>query len=69
MWGHPEKGGLLTATGQAGPHSASVLDEIVAQVRIDIDARQRQIPLAEVRKQAAGRVPARDAYPCCGAPE
>jgi indole-3-glycerol phosphate synthase len=52
----------LTATGQAGPHSASVLDEIVAQVRIDIDARQRQIPLAEVRKQAAGASPARDAY-------
>jgi indole-3-glycerol phosphate synthase len=52
----------LTAAGQAGPHSASVLDGILAGVREDVEARQREVPLATV-KQAAEQAPtARDAY-------
>jgi indole-3-glycerol phosphate synthase len=44
----------------AGP--ASVLDEILAGVREDVAARQRDVPLERVRALAAEAPPAKDAY-------
>jgi indole-3-glycerol phosphate synthase len=52
----------LTAAGQAEPQRASVLDEILAQVRADVEARQRQVPLAALRKRQAAAPAPRDAY-------
>ncbi len=51
----------MTVTGQAGT-PASILDEIVAQVRADVAAREREIPLETIRKRAEAAPPARDAY-------
>ncbi len=42
--------------------TGSVLDEIIAGVREDVEARQREIPLDEVRRLAEAAVPAHDAY-------
>ncbi len=39
-----------------------VLDEIVAAVREDVEARQRRVPLAAVKERAAAAPPPRDAY-------
>jgi indole-3-glycerol phosphate synthase len=44
----------------AGP--ASVLDEILAGVREDVAARQRDVPLERMRALAAEAPPAKDAY-------
>jgi indole-3-glycerol phosphate synthase len=52
----------LVAAGQAGPHPASALDDIVAGVREQVEARQRRIPLSQLREQAAAAPPVRDAY-------
>jgi indole-3-glycerol phosphate synthase len=42
--------------------TGSVLDEIIAGVREDVEARQRQVPLDEVRRLAEAAAPPRDAY-------
>jgi indole-3-glycerol phosphate synthase len=42
--------------------TGSVLDEIIAGVREDVEARQRDLPLDEVRRLAEAAAPARDAY-------
>jgi indole-3-glycerol phosphate synthase len=39
-----------------------VLDEILAGVREDVEARQQQIPLEEIRELAAAMPPPKDAY-------
>jgi len=48
--------------GQAGPHPASKLDDIVAGVREQVEARQQRVPLAELRDRVAAAPPVRDAY-------
>jgi indole-3-glycerol phosphate synthase len=52
----------LVAAGQAGRHSASTLDDIVADVREQVEARQQQVPLEELRDRAAAAPAVRDAY-------
>lgn len=52
----------MVAAGQAGPHSASTLDDIVAAVREQVEARQQQVPLEALREKAAAAPPVRDAY-------
>jgi indole-3-glycerol phosphate synthase len=52
----------LTAAGSADPSPANVLDELIAGVRADIETRQHQTPLDEVRKLAEAASPPRDAY-------
>ncbi len=47
-----------TSTGSAG----NVLDEIIAGVREDVEARQRLVPIDEIKKLAAVAVAPRDAY-------
>ena len=42
--------------------SASVLDEILAGVREDVEAREQQVPLDQVRNLAAAAPPPKDAY-------
>ena len=39
-----------------------MLDEIVAAVREDVEARQRRVPLSAVKERAAAAPPPRDAY-------
>jgi indole-3-glycerol phosphate synthase len=51
--------------GDDGANSAapvSVLDEIIAGVREDVETRQQQVPLAEVKRLAAAAPPPRDAH-------
>lgn len=58
-------------TGQASgasEDSSSVLDEILAGVREDIEKRQRQVPLAQIKELAAAAPPAKDAYAALRAP-
>ncbi|MGH3681836.1 MAG: indole-3-glycerol phosphate synthase TrpC [Natronosporangium sp.] len=50
------------ATGQAGPHSSSTLDDIVAGVRAQVEARQERVPLEQLREQVSAAPPVRDAY-------
>jgi indole-3-glycerol phosphate synthase len=52
----------LVAAGQAGRHSASTLDDIVADVREQVEARQQQVPLEELRDRVASAPAVRDAY-------
>jgi indole-3-glycerol phosphate synthase len=52
----------LTAAGSADSSPANVLDELIAGVRADIETRQHQTPLDEVRKLAEASPPPRDAY-------
>ncbi|HLU44752.1 MAG TPA: indole-3-glycerol phosphate synthase TrpC, partial [Natronosporangium sp.] len=52
----------MGAAGQPGSHSASALDEIIASVREQVEARQRRCPLEQLRDQAAEAPPVRDAY-------
>jgi indole-3-glycerol phosphate synthase len=52
----------LVAAGQAGRHSASTLDDIVADVREQVEARQRQVSLEELRDRVASAPAVRDAY-------
>lgn len=47
---------------QSGSGSASVLDEILAGVREDVEQRQRDLPLERVKEMAAAVPPALDAY-------
>src|SRR5690606_34344242 len=58
----PVGGSPLGAAGQPGSHSASALDEIIASVREQVEARQRRCPLEQLRDQAAEAPPVRDAY-------
>ncbi|QDW29574.1 indole-3-glycerol phosphate synthase TrpC [Arthrobacter sp. KBS0702] len=46
----------------------SVLDDINAGVREDMEARQRLVTLAELKERAAAAVPARDAWAALGGP-
>lgn len=50
------------ATGQAGPHSSSTLDDIVAGVREQVEARQERVPLEQLRERVSAAPPVRDAY-------
>jgi indole-3-glycerol phosphate synthase len=47
---------------QSGGGSGSVLDEILAGVREDVEQRQRETPLERVKELAAAAPPAKDAY-------
>jgi indole-3-glycerol phosphate synthase len=49
-------------TGQASDDSASVLDEILAGVRQDVEARQQRVPLAKLKELAAALPPPQDGY-------
>jgi indole-3-glycerol phosphate synthase len=51
-----------------GDGAVSVLDEILAGVREDVEARQRLVPLEELKEQAAGMAPAKDGYRLLRAP-
>lgn len=48
--------------------SASVLDEILAGVREDVEKRQQRVPLAQIKELAAAAAPPRDAYAALRAP-
>ena len=48
--------------GAAVASGASVLDEILAGVREDVQRRQQEVPLEEIRQRAAEAPPALDAY-------
>jgi indole-3-glycerol phosphate synthase len=52
----------LVAAGQAGPHPASRLDDIVAGVREQVEARQQRVPFEALRERVAAAPPVRDAY-------
>ena len=52
----------------SGPGSESVLDEILAGVRVDVAARMELLPLERVRELAAAAPPALDAYTALRAP-
>jgi indole-3-glycerol phosphate synthase len=56
-----EGGPSETAANGATP-TGHVLDEILAGVREDVEARQRRIPLEAIRERAAAAPPPRDAY-------
>ena len=47
----------------------SVLDDIVAGVRIDMEQRRERVPLAEVERAAVAAAPATDPLPRFRAPE
>lgn len=51
-----------------GDGSTSVLDEILAGVREDVEARQRLVPLAQLKELAVGVAPPKDAYSVLRAP-
>jgi len=51
-----------------GDGSVSVLDEILAGVREDVEERARRVPLEQVKEQAAAAPPPRDAYSLLRAP-
>lgn len=53
---------MVTAGGQADGRSASVLDEILAGVREDVEVRQRTLPLDRIKELAAAAPPPLDAY-------
>jgi indole-3-glycerol phosphate synthase len=57
----------LVQAGQAGD-AANVLDEILAGVREDIEARQQLVPLAQIKELAAAAPPPLDAYTLLRAP-
>jgi indole-3-glycerol phosphate synthase len=52
----------------SGPSQESVLDEILAGVRVDVAARAEALPLERVRELAAAAPPALDAYSALRAP-
>lgn len=52
----------MVAAEQAGPHSPSALDEIIKNVREQVEARQQRVPLEELKERAAAAPPVRDAY-------
>lgn len=52
----------MAAAGHDGARATSRLDEIVADVRQQVEARQRQIPLEELQERATAAPPVRDAY-------
>lgn len=52
----------MVAAGQAGQHPANTLDEIVAGVHEQVEARQQQFPFDLIREQAAAAPEVRDAY-------
>jgi indole-3-glycerol phosphate synthase len=54
--------------GHMTPGEGSVLDEILAGVREDVEARTREVPFEKVRELAAAAPPPRDAYTLLRAP-
>lgn len=52
----------MVAAGQAGQHPANTLDEIVAGVHEQVEARQQHFPFDLIREQAAAAPEVRDAY-------
>lgn len=52
----------MVAAEQAGSDSPSALDEIIADVREQVEARQQRVPLQELKDRAAEAAPVRDAY-------
>ncbi len=52
----------------SGPDQESVLDEILAGVRVDVEARAEALPLERVRELVAAAPPALDAYAALRAP-
>jgi indole-3-glycerol phosphate synthase len=52
----------LVQAEHAGGDPASVLDEILAGVREDVEARTKAVPLAQIKKLAAAAPPPKDAY-------
>jgi indole-3-glycerol phosphate synthase len=55
-------------TGQASEDSASVLDEILAGVLQDVEARQQRVPLDQLKELVAAAAPPKDAYAALRAP-
>ncbi|HZN75114.1 MAG TPA: indole-3-glycerol phosphate synthase TrpC [Micromonosporaceae bacterium] len=55
-------------TGQASDDPASVLDEILAGVLSDVQARQQRVPLAKLKELAAAAAPPKDGYAALRAP-
>lgn len=55
-------------TGQPSDDHSSVLEEILAGVREDVDARQQQVPLAQIKELAAAAPPPKDGYAALRAP-
>jgi indole-3-glycerol phosphate synthase len=58
----PQPGAKPGETAATPTSAGSVLDEIIVGVREDVDARQRLVPLEEIKKRAADAPPPRDAY-------
>lgn len=52
----------MVAAEQTDPHSASTLDEIVAGVRAQVEARQQRMPLEALREKVTAAPSVRDAY-------
>ena len=71
-YGAPPAFGRFSATPSigrmTGDGSASMLDEILAGVREDVEARQRERPLEQIKDLAAAAPPAKDAYAALRAP-
>jgi indole-3-glycerol phosphate synthase len=63
-----EGGSFLADEGREQREPGHVLDEILAGVREDIEARQREVPLERIKELAAEAPPARDAYAALRAP-
>ena len=57
-----EGGSFLADEGREQREPGHVLDEILAGVREDVEARQREVPLERIKELAAEAPPARDAY-------
>ncbi len=64
----PGEGSPLAQGEQAEDGSASVLDEILAGVRADVEARTKAVPLERLKELAAAAPPPRDAYTLLRAP-
>ena len=58
--GDDQSGGSISGGSSGG--AGNVLDEIIAGVLEDVEARQRLVPLEEIKKLAAVAVSPRDAY-------
>lgn len=58
----PQPGAKPGETAATPTSAGSVLDEIIVGVREDVEARQRLVPLEEIKKRAADAPPPRDAY-------
>lgn len=54
--------GRAKEAGAGQPPSGNLLDEILADVREDIERRRQRVPLEQIRRRAAAAPPPRDAY-------